>query len=61
MSAATGIIYLDVLVRPFFKVFMKFPIFGFFLLIALYGFVGYLVLKSTYLTEIGRASCRERV
>lgn len=51
MSAATGIIYLDVLVRPFFKVFMKFPIFGFFLFFALYGFVGYLVLKSTYLTD----------
>lgn len=48
MNAATGILYLDILVRPFFKVAVKFPAIGFILLLALYGVIGYIALKSAF-------------
>jgi len=51
MSAATGILFFDMLVRPFFKVAMKFPLMGFLILFAIYGVVAYVALKSAYLAE----------
>lgn len=51
MSAATGILFLDVLVRPFFKVAMKFPIVGLLILFAFYGLIGYITLKSAFLAD----------
>ncbi|MDP3510637.1 MAG: hypothetical protein Q8T09_21910 [Candidatus Melainabacteria bacterium] len=51
MSAATGILFFDMLVRPFFKVAMKFPLIGFLILFAIYGVIAYVALRSAYLAE----------
>ncbi|MBN8661645.1 MAG: hypothetical protein J0M35_14865 [Candidatus Obscuribacter phosphatis] len=51
MSAATGIIYLDFLVRPFLKVAMKFPAIGLFVLFVIYAAIGYVALKSAFLSD----------
>ncbi len=51
MGASTGILLLDIIFRPFLKFGMKFPIIGIVLLMAIYGYIAYLVLKSTYLAE----------
>jgi len=51
MSAATGIVLFDMLIRPFFKVAMKFPLVGFLILFAIYGVIAYVALKSAYLAE----------
>lgn len=51
MNAATGILFLDIMIRPFFKVAMKFPMIGLILLFAIYGCIAYIALKSAYLAE----------
>jgi hypothetical protein len=48
-SAASGIIWFDIVMRPFFKFAVKFPIVGFIGLLVVYGTVGYYALKSAYL------------
>ncbi|HEY9683774.1 MAG TPA: hypothetical protein V6C97_11465 [Oculatellaceae cyanobacterium] len=48
-SASTGMIWFDILLRPFFKFGMKFPLVGLLCLLALYGAVAYFALKSAYL------------
>ena len=48
-AAASGIIWLDIIFRPFFKFAVKFPIIGFLFLLVLYGTIGYYALKSAYL------------
>jgi hypothetical protein len=48
-SAASGIIWFDIVMRPFFKFAVKFPIFGLACLLIVYGTVGYYALKSAYL------------
>jgi hypothetical protein len=50
-SAASGLILIDMVIRPFYKVAVKFPIAGFMVLMVIYGFIGYIVLKSAYLSE----------
>lgn len=51
MGASTGILLLDIVFRPFLKFGMKFPIIGILFLMTVYGYIAYLVLKSTYLAE----------
>lgn len=48
-SASSGILWLDMLMRPFFKFAVKFPAIGFLFLLVLYGTVAYYALKSAYL------------
>jgi len=50
-SAASGLILVDMLIRPFYKLAVKFPIIGLFFLMIIYGSIGYAVLKSAYLSE----------
>lgn len=52
-SAASGLILIDMLIRPFYKVAVKIPLIGFMFLMVLYGFIGYIVLKSAYLSSDG--------
>jgi len=49
LSAASGFIFVDMLMRPFFKIGIKFPIIGLLCMMILYGSIGYLVLKSAYM------------
>jgi hypothetical protein len=51
MAASTGILLLDVVARPFFKVGMKFPAILFIALFLVYGAIAYGALKSAYLSE----------
>lgn len=53
MGASTGIVLLDIVFRPFLKFGMKFPMVGIILLMALYGYIAYIVLKSSYMAEGG--------
>ncbi len=50
-SASTGILLFDVVLRPFLKIIMKFPIVGLVLLCLLYGTIAYKALKSAYLAD----------
>lgn len=50
-SASTGILVFDVVLRPFMKILMKFPIVGLVLLCLLYGTIAYKALKSAYLSD----------
>jgi hypothetical protein len=50
-SAASGLLLIDILIRPFCKLGVKFPIIGLLALMILYGFIGYMVLKSAYMVE----------
>ena len=51
MSAATGILFIDLLVRPCLKFGFKFYFIGFILLFIVYGYVAYKSVKSAYLTD----------
>jgi hypothetical protein len=51
MNAASGILFFDMLIRPFFKVAMKFPLVGFVFLFAIYAVVAYAALRSAYQAE----------
>lgn len=51
MSAATGILFFDFIIRPFMKVGMKFPIVLLIALIAVYAAIAYVALRSAYLSE----------
>jgi hypothetical protein len=48
LSAASGFIFVDMLIRPFCKLGIKFPVVGLIFMTILYGSIGYLVLKSAY-------------
>ena len=47
-SASSGILLIDFLIRPFFKIGMKFPIVLFIMLVVLYGYIAYFALRSSY-------------
>ncbi len=46
MSAVSGLFIIDVVVRPFGKIFEKMPMLMVFLLLLLYGYIAYLVFRS---------------
>jgi hypothetical protein len=48
MSASSGILLIDMLVRPFFKIGMKFPIVLLIMLSLFYGYIAYFALRSSY-------------
>jgi len=51
MGAATGFIFIDMLVRPILRFGFKFYFVGFFVLFLVYGFIAYKALQSAYLSE----------
>ncbi len=51
MGAATGFLFIDMLVRPILKFGFKFYFVGFFALFLVYGFIAYKALQSAYLSE----------
>ncbi len=51
MSAATGILFIDLIIRPFLKFGFKFYFVGFIILFLVYGFIAYKSVKSAYLTD----------
>lgn len=51
MGASTGLILIDMLIRPLLKFGFKFYFVGFGFLFLLYGFIAYKALKSAYLSE----------
>ena len=51
MNAATGILCLDIMIRPYFKVSTKFPMIGVILLFAIYGGIADISLKIAYLAD----------
>ncbi len=48
MSASTGIVLLDLVMRPFLKIGVKFPMIGLFILTLVYGYIAYIVVKSAF-------------
>lgn len=50
-GTAVGLFYIDFVARPFAKIFEKMPLIMFFVMVLLYGYIAYLVLKSAYKAE----------
>lgn len=50
-GAAVGLFFIDFIARPFAKIFEKMPFIMFLVLVVLYGFVAYIVMKSAYNKE----------
>ncbi len=48
MSASSGILLIDFLIRPFLKIGMKFPVVLLILLTIFYGYIAYFALRSSY-------------
>ena len=53
MGAGTGILFIDLLVRPLLRFGFKFYAIGFTLLFLVYGFIAYKAVKSAYLADRG--------
>lgn len=51
MGVGTGIILIDLLVRPLLRFGFKFYFVGFILLFLVYGYIAYQAMKSAYLSE----------
>lgn len=50
-GTAVGLFYIDFVARPFAKIFEKMPLLMFFVMVLLYGYIAYLVLRSAYKAE----------
>ncbi len=50
-GTGTGLIIIDMIIRPFLKFGMKFPLVGFTLLFLVYGFIAYQALKSAFVAD----------
>jgi hypothetical protein len=50
-GTGVGLFVIDFLVRPFAKIWEKDPIVMLMMCLVLYGIVGYIVVKSVYLTD----------
>jgi hypothetical protein len=48
MTAVSGLFFVDYVFRPFAKIFEKKPLVMLVLLLCLYGFIGYVVLRSAF-------------
>lgn len=46
MSAASGLFLVDFIMRPFAKIFEKMPLVTLAIMLVLYGYIGYIVLRS---------------
>lgn len=51
MQAVSNFFFIDFILRPFAKIFEKMPFLMFAILILLYGYIAYLVLKSAWVAE----------
>ena len=52
-TASSGIMLIDMIFKPFFKIGEKFPIVCVVLVCLLYAYIAYVALKSAYLSEHG--------
>jgi hypothetical protein len=52
VSASTGLILMDMLIRPMLKFGMKFPIVGILLLCIVYTVIGYHAVKSAFFSDL---------
>ncbi len=50
-GTAVGLFLIDFIVRPFAKIFEKMPLVTGLILMILYGFIAYIVIKSAYRAE----------
>ena len=50
-GTAVGILMIDQFVKPFARIFEKWPLAMIFILLILYSIVGYIVIKSAYLAD----------
>jgi hypothetical protein len=50
-GTGTGLIIIDMIIRPFLKFGMKFPLVGFSVLFLIYGFIAYHALKSAFVAD----------
>lgn len=50
-GTAVGLFIIDFVARPFARIFEKMPFIMFGVLILLYGYIAYIVLKSAYIQE----------
>lgn len=50
-GTAVGLFLIDFVARPFAKIFEKMPIIMFVILLLLYGYIGYIVLRSAWQSE----------
>jgi hypothetical protein len=53
MAAGTGILFIDLLLRPLLRFGFKFYVIGFTLLFLVYGYIAYKAVKSAYLADRG--------
>lgn len=52
-GTAVEIFIIDFVARPFAKIFEKMPFITFMVLVVLYGYIAYIVLKSAFATQDG--------
>ncbi len=50
-GTAVGLFLIDFVFRPFAKIYEKMPLLMLFILLCLYGIIGYIVIKSAYLAD----------
>lgn len=50
-GTAVGLFLIDFVARPFAKIFEKMPLIMFGIMLLLYGYIGYIVLKSAWQAE----------
>lgn len=50
-GTAVGLFIIDFVARPFAKIFEKMPVIMFIIMLLLYGYIAYIVLKSAYQAE----------
>lgn len=52
-GTAVGLFIIDFIARPFAKIFEKMPLITFLVLVVLYGYIAYIVLKSAFVAQDG--------
>ncbi|HEY9777840.1 MAG TPA: hypothetical protein V6C81_29030 [Planktothrix sp.] len=50
-TASSGIYFIDTFLKPFAKIYEKNPLIMLLIVLVLYSIIGYVVLKSAYLSE----------
>jgi hypothetical protein len=51
--ASTGLVVIDLFLRPFAKIYEKMPLVMLLILMIIYGVIGYIVVKSAYVADQG--------
>lgn len=53
-GTALGLFLIDFLVRPFARIFEKWPLVMLLIVVIFYSIIGYIVIRSVYMTEQGQ-------